>query len=62
MYYVTGGEYTSTKFDKLQDGVDLEIFGPYNNYDDALKKHQERAWQTVDNCLARYTITESTKL
>ena len=55
-YWVVGGEYASTDFNKIAPGKTEQRFGPYAGYEDALAKWSELAWQTVDNCNVRYRI------
>ncbi len=55
-FKVVGGEYTDTTFTKLAPNTTEEVFGPFESYAAAKIKWAERAWRTVDNCYARYTI------
>ena len=53
-YYVIGGEYTSTQFEKLVEGTG-EVYGPYN------KEQADKEWwsltsKSVDNCMIRYNV------
>ena len=57
MFYVVGGEYTSTKFTDFLDG-EGQKHGPFKTYDEAYTCWAHWAWQTVDNCLCRFTIKE----
>ena len=36
-YWVVGGTYKDTNFKDLEEGYDLERYGPYNSYDEAKK-------------------------
>ncbi len=54
-YWVIGGEYESTAFDKLLDGTE-RIMGPYGDPDDARKAWEDIAVATRSVCTARFTI------
>ena len=55
-YWVIGGVYASTDFDRLVGGGEEERLGPFRRYEDAVDEWRSRAWATVDNCHARYRI------
>lgn len=55
-YWVVGGEYESTAFERLRPGTEALRLGPYDDYQAAYRKWQELAWQSVDNCNIRYRI------
>ena len=57
-YWVVGGTYTDTKFDRMQDGGKEQKFGPFRSYDEAKAEWQRQAWHSVDNACARYRIEE----
>ncbi len=57
-YWVVGGEYTSTAFDKIVPGKSEERYGPYDSLRDARAQWQLLSWQKVDNCNVRYRIVE----
>jgi hypothetical protein len=57
-YWVIGGIYADTKFDRTQDGRPEQKFGPFRTYEEAKAEWQRRAWSTVDNASARYRIEE----
>lgn len=57
-YWVVGGHYRSTDFKEFAPGTAEQRFGPFESYDDALAEWQLRAWQSVDNCHARFRIVE----
>ena len=59
-YWVIGGNYADTKFDRMQDGGPEQKFGPFRTYEEAKAEWQRRAWSTVDNASARYRIEEET--
>ena len=42
-------------FKDLIDGTQ-EIHGPYDSYEEAYDVWNSRAWSTVDDCQARFTI------
>lgn len=54
-YWVIGGEYESTAFDKLLDGTE-RILGPYRDPDAAKRAWEHIAVATRSICTARYTI------
>ncbi len=54
-YWVIGGEYRDTRFDRIVDGNE-EWFGPFRSYEEAKKEWSKHAWQTVDDCHVRYRI------
>jgi hypothetical protein len=57
-YWVVGGEYADTRFERIAGGGPEERIGPFESYDDANAAWQARAWATVDNAHARYRIEE----
>jgi len=57
-YWVVGGEYASTAFDKMAPGKTEERYGPYTSLNDARAQWQRLSWQKVDNCNVRYRIEE----
>ena len=59
-YWVIGGEYTSTAFDKMAPGKTEERHGPYTSLRDARAQWQRLSWQKVDNCNVRYRIEKRT--
>src|ERR671924_123835 len=59
-YWVIGGSYADTKFDRMQDGGPEQKFGPFKTYEEAKAEWQSRAWSTVDNACARYRIEQET--
>lgn len=54
-YWVIGGEYESTAFDKLVDGTE-QILGPYGDRADARRAWEDIAVSTRSICTARFTI------
>jgi hypothetical protein len=57
-YWVVGGEYVDTTFERMAGGGPEERIGPFDSYDAAKAVWQARAWATVDNAHARYRIEE----
>jgi hypothetical protein len=57
-YWVVGGEYADTTFERLAGGKPEERIGPFESYDAAKAVWQARAWATVDNAQVRYRIEE----
>jgi hypothetical protein len=55
-WWVVGGEYESTGFERIAGGKREERYGPFDDYEAAHKKWAERAWATVDDAHARYRI------
>jgi hypothetical protein len=53
-YWVVGGEYTDTTFQRLADGKSLERYGPFPSYEAARQAWQGRTMATIDNALIRY--------
>jgi hypothetical protein len=61
-YWVIGGEYADTTFERLAAGAREERLGPFACYDDALQAWQARARATVDDALIRFRIVEDPAL
>ena len=57
-YWVIGGNYADTRFDRMQDGGSEQKYGPFKTYEEAKAEWQRRAWSSVDNACARYRIEE----
>lgn len=57
-YWVVGGEYTSTAFERIVGNGREEHVGPFASYEDAYQEWQRRSWAGVDNCHVRYRIVE----
>ena len=55
-YWVVGGEYKTTHFEKLAEGVTEERYGPFSSLEEARAKWAERAMATVDNAHVRFRI------
>lgn len=54
-WFVIGGEYASTAFDRIADGRQLETHGPFNRKD-AMDKWRELTGRTVDSAMTRYDL------
>lgn len=54
-WFVVGGEYASTQFNKIAAGSKLEVYGPYSR-PEALAVWRAITGKTVDNAMARYDI------
>jgi len=57
-FWVIGGVYADTKFDRMADGGPEGRFGPFDSHVDAKAEWQQRAWSSVDDAHARYRIEE----
>jgi hypothetical protein len=58
-YWIVGGEYQDTAFDRLIEGTQ-RLIGPFQSRDTALGEWKRMAAETRANCYARYTIAEET--
>jgi len=56
-YWIVGGEYHDTTFDRIIDGTE-QLIGPFPCRDEAMDEWKKLATETRSNCLARYTIAE----
>ena len=54
-YWVVGGRYADTTFKRIAGGAE-ERLGPFKSEREALDVWRAKAWQTVDDALARYHI------
>jgi hypothetical protein len=54
LFWVVGGEYRDTSFRDLS-GMP-EVFGPFQEYDDAMRVWRERTSASKSAALVRYTI------
>jgi hypothetical protein len=57
-FWVIGGVYADTKFDRMADGGPEGRLGPFDSHADAKAEWQRRAWSSVDDAHARYRIEE----
>jgi hypothetical protein len=55
-YWVVGGRYADTGFTRMAGGGIEERLGPFKSERAALDVWRAKAWQTVDDALARYHI------
>jgi hypothetical protein len=60
-FYVIGGEHTSTEFKAVNPGTE-EQHGPFDTYDEALRKWRERTGWTIDNAYYRFFIVPAATL
>ncbi len=58
-YWVVGGEYAETSFTRMVPGKELEVYGPFNNWDEALGFWRGLTSKSVDDALVRYDIREN---
>lgn len=55
-YWVVGGRYADTGFARIAGGGTEERLGPFRSEREALDVWRAKAWQSVDDALARYHI------
>lgn len=55
VYWVIGGRYADASFSRLAPGAE-ERLGPFKTEREALDIWRAKAWETVDDALARYHI------
>jgi hypothetical protein len=55
-YWVVGGRYADTAFTRIAGGGKEERLGPFKSEREALGVWRAKAFQTVDDALARYHI------
>lgn len=55
-YWVVGGEYADTRFQRIAPGKSEERLGPFATYAEAHRVWAGKAWTTVDDCHTRYRI------
>ena len=58
VFWIIGGRYASTKFDRFAPGASEERHGPFKTYAAAEKEWQRLSWRNVDDCHYRYRIVE----
>lgn len=56
-YWIVGGEYSDTSFDRLLDGT-AEVKGPFATRESAMDEWRRLASATKASCHTRYTIAE----
>jgi hypothetical protein len=54
-YWVVGGRYADTTFARAAGGTE-ERLGPFKSEREALDVWRRKAWETVDDALARYRV------
>lgn len=57
-FWIIGGRYASTEFDRFVAGASEERYGPFDSYDGAEEEWQKLSWRKVDDCHYRYRIVE----
>jgi hypothetical protein len=57
-YWVIGGDYADTSFERIEGGGEEERIGPFESYAAAKAEWQARAWSSVDSAHSRYRIEE----
>ena len=59
MFYVRGGIFCDTKFEKVEPGTE-ESYGPFDTYQEALDEWKRRTFtQKLDICTHRMFIEEA---
>jgi hypothetical protein len=57
-FWVVGGIYADTRFERMAGGGAEERIGPFPSYEAAKAEWQRRAWSSVDDAHARYRVEE----
>ena len=57
-YWVTGGEYLDTSFDRFAPGKSEERFGPFGTYREAYDAWSAHTRSTIDDATVRYRIID----
>lgn len=60
-WYVVGGEFADTGFEKIAAGKQLDTYGPFARQE-ALNKWRELTGKTVDNAMVRYDLCSASEL
>lgn len=55
-YWVVGGEYVDTHFDRIADGAAEQRHGPFTSYADAQAEWARLSWRHIDDAHVRYRI------
>ncbi len=55
-YWVIGGKYKDTNFQDIEEGFEIERYGPYKNSEKAKEIWDYYSWKNVDDCFVRYTV------
>ena len=58
-YWVVGGDYEDTRFERLAPGAQEERLGPFATYREAWDVWSARARATVDIATVRYRIVRN---
>jgi len=58
-YWVIGGEYADSKFTRMREGAELEVYGPFDKWEAALGFWRGLTSKSVDDALVRYDIREN---
>ncbi len=58
-YWVIGGEYESTAFDRLAGDAAEERYGPFDSFDAAMQLWRRLSFRRIDECQVRYHIVET---
>jgi len=58
-YWVVGGEYADSSFTRLQSGKELEVYGPFDEWEGALGFWRGMTSKSVDDAMMRYDIREN---
>ena len=58
VFWIVGGKYASTRFDRMAKGAKEERYGPFQTYDQAMDDWMSLSWRQVDHCNYRYRIVE----
>jgi len=61
-WFVAGGEYADTNFNKIAKGEKLEIYGPYGDRQQAVAVWRAITGKTVDDAHHRYDIVNAPRL
>ena len=57
-YWVVGGEYTDTSFERFAPGRSEERYGPYATYREAYAAWSTHTRATIDDATVRYRIID----
>ena len=58
-FWVVGGEYANTTFTTLATGKELEVYGPFEQWEGALGFWRGLTSKSVDDAMMRYDIREN---
>jgi hypothetical protein len=58
-FWVVGGLYLDTRFERFDDGCSEERYGPFDSYDAAEREWQSRSGRQADNCRVFYRIVDA---